>query len=56
MAQIESNRHESSVSFSPSTDLIDSNRYSLYGSGLSTGLPAEYILMENPQIDALYEG
>lgn len=57
MAQIESEIGMNPLfSFSPSTDLIDSNRYSLYGSGLSTGLPAEYILMENPQIDALYEG
>lgn len=42
-------------SFSPSVDFVDSSRYSLYGSGLSTVLPQAYILNENPQIKALYE-
>ncbi len=40
--------------FSPSVDLQDSNRYSLYASGLSTVLPVEYLLMDNPQIKELY--
>lgn len=44
------------VSFAPDADLNDSNRHSLYAAGLSTGLPADYILMGNPQIDALYTG
>lgn len=44
------------IRFGPSVDLMDSNRYSLYGEGFSTGLPAEYILMANPQIDSLYVG
>ena len=44
------------LGFGPSTDLLDSNKYSLYGSGLSTGLPRDYILMGNPQVDAMYEG
>ena len=43
-------------SFGPSPDLLDSNRYVLYGSGLSTTLPASYMLLKNPQIKALYEG
>ena len=42
--------------FSPSIDLKDSTRYSLYGSGLSTILPPVYLLLENPQIAALYQG
>jgi len=57
MVQIESETGMNPLlSFSPSTDLIDSNRHSLYGSGLSTNLPRDYILMGNPQVDALYEG
>ncbi len=43
-------------SFGPSPDLMDSSRYALYGTGLSTTLPASYMLMKNPQIKALYEG
>ena len=43
-------------SFGPSTDMMDSSRYSLYVTGLSTGLPAAYMLMEDPRIKALYEG
>lgn len=43
-------------SFAPSVDLIDSSRYKLYGSGISTVLPAAYLVMENPQIVALYQG
>ena len=43
-------------SFGPSADMMDSSRYSLYGTGLSTSLPAAYMLMDNPQIKALYEG
>jgi len=42
-------------SFSPSIDLVDSSRYSLYGTGLSTVLPQAYMLNENPHIKALYE-
>jgi len=41
--------------FGPSIDLVDSSRYVLYGSGLSTTLPSVYMLNENPQIKALYE-
>lgn len=43
-------------SFGPSADLMDSTRYSLYGSGLSTVLPKDYMLMDNPQINAMYQG
>lgn len=43
-------------SFSPSVDLLDSNKYSLYGQGLITGLPSAYYLLDNPQIQAVYEG
>ncbi len=43
-------------SFGPSEDLMDSSRYSLYGSGLTTNLPVEYTLMDNPQLKSLYEG
>lgn len=43
-------------SFSPSGDLLDSTKYSLYGTGLSTGLNSAYMLSENPQIQAMYEG
>ncbi len=43
-------------SFGPSGDLIDSNKYSLYGTGLSTGLNSAYMLSQNPQIQAMYEG
>lgn len=42
-------------SFSPSTDLVDSNKYSLYGQGLITGLNAAYYLLDNPQVQAMYE-
>ncbi|NLP00611.1 MAG: peptidase [Clostridiaceae bacterium] len=42
--------------FSPSGDLLDSNKYSLYGQGLSTGLNSAYLLSGDPQIKALYEG
>jgi putative endopeptidase len=41
--------------FGPSIDFVDSSRYVLYGSGLSTALPSVYMLNENPQIKALYE-
>lgn len=41
--------------FSPSVDLKDSNRYSLYGSGISPILPASYLNMDNLQINMLYE-
>lgn len=43
-------------SFSPSSDLMDSNKYSLYGQGLITGLNSAYLLSDNPQIKSLYEG
>jgi putative endopeptidase len=43
-------------SFSPTTDLKDSSRYCLYGTGLRTVLPASYMINENPQIKSLYEG
>lgn len=43
-------------SFSPSGDLLDSNKYSLYGQGLTTGLNSAYLLSDNPQIKAMYEG
>jgi putative endopeptidase len=57
VAQIEAETGINTLfSFGPSEDLMDSTRYSLYGSGLSIGLPAEYILMDNPQFKALYEG
>ncbi len=42
--------------FSPSGDMLDSNKYSLYGKGLSTGLNSAYLLSGDPQIKALYEG
>ncbi|NMA66300.1 MAG: M13 family peptidase [Clostridiaceae bacterium] len=42
--------------FSPSIDFVDSSRYKLYGSGLSTVLPTAYLIMENPQIITLYQG
>jgi len=41
--------------FAPSVDLKDSSRFKLYGSGISTVLPAPYLVMENPQIIALYQ-
>lgn len=43
-------------SFSPNTDMKDSNRYVLYGSPLSSTLPSVYMVSENPQIKALYQG
>lgn len=43
-------------SFSPSGDLIDSNKYSLYGNGMGTTLNSAYLLSGNPQIQAMYEG
>lgn len=43
-------------SFSADVDLKDSRRYSLYGSGLSTVLPGDYMLAENPQVKTLYTG
>lgn len=42
--------------FSPSVDLLDSTRYSLYGTGLSTVLPASYLNAGNPQVESLYQG
>lgn len=42
--------------FSPSGDLLDSNKYSLYGQGLPTGLNSAYLLSGDPQVKALYEG
>lgn len=44
------------VGFAPDIDLMDSNRYSLYGGGLGIGLPRDYLLMENPQIENMYKG
>lgn len=41
-------------SFQLAPDLMDSNKYGLYASGLSAGLPSIYFLNENPQIKALY--
>lgn len=43
-------------SFSPSPDLLDSNRYSLYGQGLATGLNSAYLLSGDPNIKSMYEG
>ena len=42
-------------SFGPQADLLDSNRYSLYGNGLATALPAAYLSNENSQIKTLYQ-
>jgi len=42
--------------FSPSGDLLDSNKYSLYGQGLSTALNSAYLLSGNPQVKELYVG
>lgn len=42
--------------FSPSGDLLDSNKYSLYGKGLPTGLNSAYLLSGDPQVKALYQG
>ncbi|NLB77636.1 MAG: hypothetical protein GX796_01960, partial [Clostridiaceae bacterium] len=42
--------------FSPSGDLLDSNNYSLYGQGLSTGLNSAYLISGDPKVKALYEG
>lgn len=42
--------------FGPGVDLKDSNKYSLYGNGLSTGIPTDYILAGNEQIDSMYLG
>ncbi len=41
-------------SFSPLADLKDSSKYSLYGTGLGSVLPAAYYVNESPQIKALY--
>ncbi|MDP4094537.1 MAG: M13-type metalloendopeptidase [Bacillota bacterium] len=43
-------------SFSPSVDLKDSTHYSLYGAGLSTILPSNYMLEDNSQVKSLYQG
>ncbi len=43
-------------SFGPNVDLKDSTRYSLYGSGISPIMPSSYLIMDNPQINSLYEG
>ena len=43
-------------SFSPSLDLLDSSKYSLYGTGLSTGLNSSYLLSDDPNIQFMYEG
>ncbi len=43
-------------SFSADVDLTDSSGYSLYGSGLSSVLPKDYMLAENSQVKALYTG
>ena len=40
--------------FSPSGDLLDSNKYSLYGQGLSTALNSAYLLSGNLQVKELY--
>jgi len=42
--------------FSPSGDLLDSNKYTLYGQGLTTGLNSAYLLSGDPQVKTLYEG
>lgn len=42
--------------FSPSVDLVDSTRYSLYGTGITTELPAAYLTSGNQQVEALYQG
>ena len=44
------------LTFGLSGDLLDSNKYSLYGQGLSTGLNSAYLLSGDPQVKALYEG
>jgi len=42
--------------FSPAIDLLDSNKYSLYGQGLSTVLNSAYLLSGDPQVKMLYTG
>lgn len=41
--------------FGPAEDLIDSSKYSLYGTGMGTILNSSYLLMDNPNIQAMYE-
>ncbi|HHY63532.1 MAG TPA: M13 family metallopeptidase [Clostridiaceae bacterium] len=55
-AQIENETGYNPIfTFGPSEDLIDSSKYSLYGTGMGTVLNQAYLLSDNPNIQAMYE-